>query len=224
MAESRVFLQASASVESDHPRVRELAAQIVADAEDVHEKARRLFVWVRDQIAYSLYNPFWLPEHYRASSIIERGHGYCVQKAVVLAALARASGIPARLLFADLINHRAAEEMTQLMGTNLFTYHCYDELLLGEYWVKVVPSFDSRLCSKHEYPLVEFDGRHDALFPPRDAKGRDYMEYVRQHGAFADVPIEQMLQSWVDVYGSDRVEFWKKAFLTMQSQKEGGSA
>lgn len=217
MDDPGVFLRASESVESDHPRIRELAARIAGDAEDVHELARRLFLWVRDQIAYSLYNPFWLPEHYRASEIIERGHGYCVQKAVVLAALARARGIPARLLFADLINHRAATEMTRMMGTNLFTYHCYVELLLENDWVKVVPSFDSRLCSRHEYPLVEFDGYLDALFAPRDAKGRAYMEYVHQYGAFVDVPIEQMLQAWEDVYGRDRIEFWKKAFLTMDS-------
>ncbi len=223
MDESRVFLQATASVESNHPQVRELAQRVAGDAEDVHEQARRLFLWVRDEIAYSLYNPFWLLEHYRASAIIERGHGYCVQKAVVLAALARASGIPTRLLFADIVNHRAAEEMTQLMGTDLFTYHCYVEMLLREDWVKVVPSFDNRLCSKHEYPLVEFDGHSDALFAPRDAKGRAYMEYIRQYGAFADVPLEQMLQAWEDVYGRGRVELWKKAFLMMHSQQENES-
>ena len=39
------------------------------------------------------------------SATLARGYGFCVNKAVLLAALARAVGIPARLGFADVRNH-----------------------------------------------------------------------------------------------------------------------
>ncbi len=38
-------------------------------------------------------------EDFKASRVLEWGKGYCVQKAVLLEALARAAGIPSRLAF-----------------------------------------------------------------------------------------------------------------------------
>jgi transglutaminase-like putative cysteine protease len=213
MDNPEAYTQATEAVESDHPRIRELAAEITGDATDMHEKARRLFLYVRDQVKYSMYNPFFEMEHYQASGILERGHGYCVQKAVVLAALARASEIPARLIFVDLVNHRVSETVRKLMETNVFTWHAYVEMHLGGKWVKMVPSFDKQLCEENEYPVVEFDGYNDALFPAEDAKGRRYMEYAGHHGAFADVPLDTVLAGWEKTYGKDKVELWKKAFL-----------
>src|SRR2546421_8768888 len=44
------------------------------------------------------------PEIYRASSVLKAGAAYCVGKAALFAALCRASGIPARIAFADVTN------------------------------------------------------------------------------------------------------------------------
>jgi len=46
--------------------------------------------------------------------------GYCVQKAVLLVALARAAGIPARLRFAEIRSHLTAPEIVEKRGSNLF--------------------------------------------------------------------------------------------------------
>jgi hypothetical protein len=100
-----------------------------------------------------------------------------------------------------------------MMGTNVFTYHCYDELYLGERWVAMTAAFDRVTCEDNDFPLVEFDGHHDAIFAAEDGQGRRFVEYVRHHGAFADVPMEPMLQAWEDVYGPERVELWKQAYL-----------
>jgi len=212
------YLEPTESVQSDQPKIRELSAELCRQAVNEHERARRLFEYVRDEIKYDVYSPFHLPEHYRASAILKRGKGYCVQKAVLLAALARAAGIPARLIFADLVNHRAPDSMKRLMDTDLFTYHCYDELYLGGKWVKMVPAFDRFLCEEQGYPLVEFDGHNDALFAPVDAKGRKFMEYVANHGAYADVPMQPMLAAWERVYGKERVALWKKVFENQNSK------
>ena len=79
MTDLKLFLQPTETIECDHPRIVALAEEITQGAEDEHEKARRLFLWVRDQVEYSLVNPFFLMEHYQATGILDRGQGYCVQ-------------------------------------------------------------------------------------------------------------------------------------------------
>ena len=66
------------------------------------EKAIKLFYWVRDEIRYDPYTFSALKRDYKATKILERGKGWCVQKAILLTALGRAAGIPSRLHFADI--------------------------------------------------------------------------------------------------------------------------
>jgi transglutaminase-like putative cysteine protease len=204
------FLQATEVIDCDHPQIKALASQTIQGARDVHEQARRLFYLVRDTIPYSLYVPFFLPEHYRASATLQRGSGYCVQKAVLLVALARAAGIPARLVFADIRNYLISERVAEQMETNLFIFHGYVEWLLGERWVRVTPSFDKEVSREHGYPLVEFDGNNDAVFPSHAVDGRKFVEYVRHHGVFSDLPLDLILQTWDQEYGKEKIEVWKE--------------
>jgi transglutaminase-like putative cysteine protease len=204
------FLQATEVIDCNHSQIQALTSQTIRGARDVHEKAQRLFYLVRDTIPYNLYVPFFLLEHYRASTTLHRGSGYCVQKAVLLVALARAAGIPARLVFADIRNYLISERVAELMETNLFVFHGYVEWFLGERWVRVTPSFDKEVSREHGYPLVEFDGKNDAIFPSHDATGRQFVEYVRHHGTFSDVPLDLILQAWEGAYGKKRIEEWKE--------------
>jgi transglutaminase-like putative cysteine protease len=205
------FLQATEVIDCNHPQIKGLASQTIHRARDVHEQAQRLFYLVRDTIPYSLYVPFSLPEHYKASAILHRGSGYCVQKAVLLVALARAAGIPSRLVFADIRNYLISERVAEQMETNLFIFHGYVEWLLGDRWVRVTPSFDKEVSREHGYPLVEFDGKNDAVFPSHSADGRKFVEYVRHHGVFSDLPLDLILKAWDQVYGKERIEEWKKS-------------
>jgi transglutaminase-like putative cysteine protease len=204
------FLQPTEVIDSNHPQLKALASQTIRRARDVHEQARRLFYLVRDAIPYNLYVPFFLPEHYKASETLDRGSGYCVQKAVLLVALARAAGIPSRLVFADIRNYLISERVAELMETNLFIFHGYVEWQLGDRWVRVTPSFDKEVSREHGYPLVEFDGKNDAIFPSHDADDRKFVEYVRHHGVFSDLPLDLILKAWDEIYGRERVEEWKK--------------
>ena len=99
------YLKPTAAIDCDTRSIKEKAQELTNRQEKITEKAKRLFYFVRDEIKYDPYSPRYLPEHYRASTILDRGGGYCVQKAVLLAALARAAGIPARLRFANIRNH-----------------------------------------------------------------------------------------------------------------------
>jgi transglutaminase-like putative cysteine protease len=136
-----------------------------------------------------------------ASTILARGRGYCVQKAVLLAALARAAGIPSRLIFARIKNHKAPRELVAQTGLDVFPSHGYTQLFLGERWVSVTPAFDRDLCEKIGVPVVEFDGIHDAPLATQDLAGNPYIEYIEKYEPQADLPFEWLRGKLVPIWG-----------------------
>ena len=126
---------------------------------------------------------------------------WCVPKAVLLTAGARAAGIPARIGFADVRNHLSTERLLEQMGTDLFVYHGYVALHMGGAWRKVSPAFNAELCARFGVPALEFDGTSDALLHPYDGAGRRHMEYVADHGTWSDIPFESMLGAFAATYG-----------------------
>ena len=158
------FLNPTYFINSDSDFVKKTANTIISNGVNKREKAIKLFYWTRDEIKYETHSSFSsIRRRYKASAIIEKGQGWCVQKAVVLAALARAVDIPARLHFADIQNHQTPEKMIGKMGTNIFLYHGYTDLYIDGKWVKATPAFNKELCTKFGYKAVEFDGIHDAI-------------------------------------------------------------
>ncbi|MEN8165221.1 MAG: transglutaminase family protein, partial [Acidobacteriota bacterium] len=126
----------------------------------------------------------------------------CVPKAIVLAAAGRAVGLPTRLGYADVRNHLATPRLLEQLGTDVFAFHGFTEIFLEDRWVKVTPTFNSKLCERFGVLPLEFDGVSDALFQPFDTAGRRHMEYIRDRGTFADFPFEEMLRVYAEVYPS----------------------
>ena len=187
-------------IECEAPAIVEMAQKAVSGVSDPAEMARRLFYAVRDQVRYNPYQRFLDREIYRATKVLENGHGYCVQKAILLASLARAVGIPTRLAFADVRNHQMTEKLRQQMGTNLFIYHGYVEFFLNGNWVKATPAFDQGLVDRQDILPVEFDGKNDATLHPVDPHGAQHIEYVEFRGAFADLPFDDLVKAFVETY------------------------
>lgn len=205
---SNVYVSPTEVIDSNHPSVLEYALRSAGGARDDVSKACALFRAVRDEIAYDLFSPFYLPSHYQASSVLQRKSGFCVSKACLLCGLGRAVGIPSRLGFADIRNHGISPEVAEQMGTNLFTFHGFVEFFLEGRWVKATPAFDPTVCEKHNTALVVFNGREHALLPAHDLNGNRYVEYVRQHGSFADLPLESLLRAFREAYGDERIDLW----------------
>ena len=206
------FLGFTDVLDGGSPIVRDFFEKNASDAKDVKNLAVKLFYAVRDGIKYTMYAPFFYREDYKASSVIKRGVGYCVQKAVVLTTLYRVAGIPAGLIFADIRNHKAPKIAYDFMGTNIFTYHGYVAVYLGDKWLKVTPAFDIETSRKGGYPPVEFDGENDAVFSSADTEGNRFMEYLKIHGVYFDLALDELLQSWRKVYGEERVALWEKMY------------
>lgn len=206
----REYLEPGKIILSDDPEVAAQAESIVKGMTSDAERARTLFYWVRDKIIYNPYSPFSLPEHYWPLTIIKRGEGYCVQKSTLLVAMARSQGIQARLVFADIINYRLSDKLREQMGTNIFSYHGYVEMFIKGKWVSAAPVFEKALCDKLEIFPVEFDGHSDALFHRLDKQGRTHIEYIKYHGVYADVPLDEIMKAWGKLYCMETFEAMAK--------------
>lgn len=127
--EIALWLKATQTINSDHEAIRNSAEELCAPHDEERGKARALFYFVRDSIHYNAYMASTFREDFVASTVLAWRRGYCVQKAVLLAALARASGIPSRLVFAEIKNHKASSELASQTGlNNIFPRHGYTQL------------------------------------------------------------------------------------------------
>jgi transglutaminase-like putative cysteine protease len=194
------YLRPTAFLESDHPDVIAFARRAVEGVTTARERAVRLFFAVRDGIPYDAYTFRVAPEVLRASVTVRAERSFCVSKAILLCAAARAVGIPSRIGLADVRNHLATKRLIEVMGTDLFVCHGFSELWLGQRWVKATPTFDRSLCEKFGVPPLDFDGERDALFHAYDTGGRRHMEYVRQRGSFADLPYDAFVEAIREAY------------------------
>lgn len=190
-ADTHDYLAPGDFIDSDHADIQAFAHNRAGDGDD-RQRAIRLYYAVRDEIRYDPYKFSLDPVDLLASAILTAGSGYCVPKAGLLAACARAAGIPARIGLADVKNHLASQRLLALMQTDIFYYHGYTELWLGGRWVKATPAFNIELCERFGVKALDFDGREDALMHEFDTAGRRHMEYLVDHGPRADLPLAEL--------------------------------
>jgi len=206
---TRQYLAPTAIIDSDHPSIVAYAQKVTAnDADDPIAKAVSVYYAVRDNIWYDPYYPFYLPEHYQASKVLASGRGYCVCKAALLCAMGRALGVPSRVGFATVRNHLATRQLLEFLGSDLFVYHGYTEFYLDGRWVKATPAFNKELCQRHKVAPLEFNGREDSVFHAYNQNRQKFMEYLEDHGSYADIPLDKILNKWRQTYGDQRVDTW----------------
>lgn len=204
MGEMDIYLRSTEIIDSDNGRIRETALKLAGGLTGEGPRARSLFCFVRDEIHYNVYMLSTFREDFRASTTLERGKGYCVQKAVLLAALARAAGIPSRLAFARIVNHKMPAELKAQTGIEEFPSHGYTQLFMKGRWVSVTPAFDGGLCHRIGVPACDFDGEHDAVLAPVDNSGNPYVEYIEKYGPHADLPFEWLHGKIFPIWGNKR--------------------
>jgi len=193
------FLASADYVDSGHPRVTGFAREHARGAGE-RERGVALYYAVRDGVRYNPFLDFSDERVFRASDTLAAGEGFCIGKAALLAAMARAAGIAARVGFADVKNHLTTPRLAERMGSDLFVYHGFTELWLEGRWVKATPAFNLDLCHKFRVRPLEFDGREDSIFHPFDEDERRHMEYLRERGSFADVPVAEIQRVFREAY------------------------
>ena len=126
-------------IQSDHPDIRNLAADITADIDTARKKAERLVNWVYRNIdkqpVVSLPN---------ALATLASRQGDCNEHAVLLAALSRAAGIPARV------------ETGLMYLEGRFYYHAWNRLYLDR-WVTADASRGQLPADVTHIRLIEGD-------------------------------------------------------------------
>jgi transglutaminase-like putative cysteine protease len=186
------YLQPSQCIDSGHPKIVELAESLIDTGQSDRENAVTLYYRVRDDIRYNPYALGTTVESFLASTTLQAGEAWCVPKALLLAALCRAAGIPARVGFADVRNHLSTERLRATMDTDVFYFHGYTSIYLNERWVKATPAFNVELCEKFGLHPLEFNGRQDSLYHEFDVAGNKHMEYLNDRGEYLDLPFEEM--------------------------------
>jgi transglutaminase-like putative cysteine protease len=181
----------SGLVDSDHPSIGAYADRVAGEGSD-RERALRIYYAVRDGLRYDPYNTPMKREAYRASATLAAGHGYCVNKAGLMAAVCRAAGIPARVGYADVRNHMTTRRLTEFMGSDVFYYHGYTDVWLDGRWVKATPAFNKELTERFGLKPLEWDGVSHSIYHPFDLSGRRHMEYLAYRGVFADIPFDEI--------------------------------
>jgi transglutaminase-like putative cysteine protease len=200
MSPDASYLLPGEFVDSDDPEIVRFAEKAVEGVQGEKARAIALYRAVRDGLSYNPYLDFFNPAVYRASDVLKAGQGFCVGKAALLAACARAVGIAARPGYADVRNHITSKKMSEVVESGIFYWHSYTEMLIEGKWVKSTPAFDSALCARAKLAPLEFDGENDSLFQPFDPEGRRHMEYLQDRGPYPDVPFEKIIAEFRVLY------------------------
>jgi transglutaminase-like putative cysteine protease len=194
------FLKPTEFINSDNIKVITFVNEVVGVEKDKKKAILRLFYKIRDGIPYHFDSMGIKKELFIASNVIGAEGSFCIPKAVLLATVARVIGIPSRLGFADVKNHLATVKVLEKLKTDLFVFHGYTELFMNNKWVKATPAFNKELCKKFNVKPLDFDGENDSVFQQYTESGDKHMDYLVDHGSFADLPFELMITSFKKTY------------------------
>ena len=193
-------LARTAMIDADHPEVIAFAHAAIGDAADDKTRAIRIYYAVRDKIRYDPYRVDLSEAGLSASRALANGYGSCVPKAALMAAACRAVGVGARVGYADVYNHLSTQRLREAIGTDIYYYHGYTSVRIGDRWIKATPTFNVELCAKLNLATLEFDGENDSIFHPFSPDGARHMEYLQFHGEFYDVQRSSILAAYAEHY------------------------
>jgi len=115
---SREYLEPNAFIQSDDDEIVRLAKETIGTEKDAFRASLALERWVAENMKFDLGIVF-AP----ATEIVRNRRGTCVGYATLLATLARAAGIPSRIV------------MGYVYALGMFGGHAWAEVRLGEEWV-----------------------------------------------------------------------------------------
>lgn len=204
------YLEAGEYINSNHKDIIRFVEVNTDKKKSVKENLISLYYKVRDGWRYDPYKLDFSVEGLKASDLFKRSYGYCIEKASLFAASARAIGVPSRMGFANVRNHIATDKYTEILGTDILVFHGYAEVFINDKWIKATPAFNKELCHYLNVSPLEFDGEEDSILQEYDKNGNTCMEYLKDHGTFTDIPRAQLLKElsthYPDFFGSDRME------------------
>jgi transglutaminase-like putative cysteine protease len=122
-------LKSSIIVESDNPKIREQAEQLVGGEKDAYAAARKIVTWV----ATTLRKDYGASAD-RATDVLRQLKGDCTEHSLLTVSLLRAAGIPARRV--DGVIYMVNQD-----GVPALYWHEWVEAFVGE-WTQMDPTFN----------------------------------------------------------------------------------
>ena len=136
-------------IDSDSPTIIEAVDEAIGSESNPYLIAEKLYSYITDNLDYDYElaadNDRQL---FKASEILERGKGTCMDYSIVYAAVCRAAGIPAKYVSGVPIAVAVGME-----NQEIFEYHAWNEIKLPEYgWIPLDVTWESGFLT-HNYCL-----------------------------------------------------------------------
>ncbi len=129
------YLASSSLVQCDDAAVKELAANVTSGTPGSAERATALAAAVHGAIAKKNFTQALAS----AAEVARRREGDCTEHSVLLAAMARASGIPARV----------AVGLVYVNGLDGFGFHMWTEVYVDSHWLPLDATFGTMVGPGH---------------------------------------------------------------------------
>lgn len=149
------YLQPSVTIQSKDPAIRRVAGEIVAGSTSTGDRIARIVRWLDANVEKAPLDVF------SALDVLEQRKAECQGHAYLYTALARAAGIPTRV-----VNGLAYSEQF-----NGFLYHSWAESLVGSRWQAVDPTFGQTAADATHIKLMEGENLAE-LMPLMDWVGK----------------------------------------------------
>jgi len=180
-------------IASDAPEIVALATELTRDAHTPHDQARCLFVYVRDRDAYDFAPILRSRASWRAVDTIARGKGFCQMKAVLLASLLRAVGVPSAIGLQHLRDDVLVRpHFEAFLPGGVIPFHGLTWVYLDGAWMPCDATLDKALCERRGYRTVAFDPgvAGSGLLPTTRLDGARHFDVMMSFGPWEDLPHE----------------------------------
>lgn len=155
------YLRSSLAVPASNARIHELASSIMETMNDPQDRIQAILSWIGEYIEKEPVDVF------SALDVLDKGKAECQGHAMLYAALARASGIPTRVVNGIVYSAEHGG----------FLYHTWAESCVGDAWISVDPTFAQARADATHIKIVEGEAPED-LMPLVGLVGRVRAEIV----------------------------------------------
>jgi transglutaminase-like putative cysteine protease len=144
---TKKYLRSSLAVPAANNRITKLASEIEYGKDKPMERIEAIMSWIKANIAKEPFDVF------SALDVLDARKAECQGHAILYAALARASGIPTKV-----VNGIVYSE-----DYGGFLYHTWDESCAGDSWVSVDPTFSQIRSDATHIVLMEGEDLDDLI-------------------------------------------------------------
>ncbi len=194
------YLKSTYYFDFESDEIQKLIQEFKTDTLTPKEKAKQVYLKIRDQWRYNPYRISLDKNSYKASVISKKAETHCIDKSILLIACLRGLKIPAKIHLAKVKNHIGVVRLVEKFGTNEISPHGMVDVFLDGKWLKVSPAFNIELCHKCNVNPLEFDGEKDSIFQEFDNSGNKFMQYLEDYGSFEDVPLDFIIKNFKENY------------------------